>query len=284
GYAYRHKKEIFFDPLKFPGFGRLYGLDLSKWPKKRRRFRKDTYPGRRWNLGDFILWHGHRPHQDGSTFWDSPLGPGRPAWNIQDPAMISKHMGFQVDICCGGVDNLYRHHDYNIAVIEAASGYEFCHYWLHGEHVLLDGKKISKSEGNIIYPGQLLEEGISSGGLRWYLIDSHYRKRLNLTDKTIKKTENRCRHLKDMAHRFSSPIPEGCKKSSEGEKYINALVEEFEKALNNDLQVNTALKSIEHNLGKLKGLLDKKNLNNSQRRRIEQNLIKIDSVLQVIYQ
>jgi cysteinyl-tRNA synthetase len=91
GYAYRHQKDIFYDPLKFKGFGKLYGLDMSRWPKKRVRFRQDTYPGQRWNLGDFILWRGRRNSSSDEPCWDTELGRGRPAWNIQDPAMITKH-------------------------------------------------------------------------------------------------------------------------------------------------------------------------------------------------
>ena len=118
GYAYWHGKDVFYDPLKFKGFGKLFGLDMSRWPEKRRRFGKDTYPGQRWNLGDFILWHGYKEKEGEGYYWETELGRGRPSWNIQDPAMITKHLGDQIDIACGGVDNLYRHHDYTIAVIE----------------------------------------------------------------------------------------------------------------------------------------------------------------------
>ena len=151
GYAYRHEGDIFYDPLKFEGFGKLFGLDMSRWPKKKRRFRKDTYPGQRWNLGDFILWHGDKGEKDAPS-WDTELGRGRPAWNVQDAAMVTKHLGYRIDIACGGADNLYRRHDYTIAVVEGASGRTFSSYWPHGEHVLIDRIKMSKSKGNILYP------------------------------------------------------------------------------------------------------------------------------------
>ena len=124
GYAYRYKADIFFDPLKFEGFGKLFRLDMSKWPKTKKRFKQDTYPGRRWNLGDFILWHGCKNRD--KVCWDTEIGKGRPSWNIQDPAMISETLGYSLDIFCGGIDNLYRHHDYNIAVMESVSGEELC--------------------------------------------------------------------------------------------------------------------------------------------------------------
>lgn len=134
GHAYWHKDEVFYDPLTFDGFGRLFGLDMSRWPDKKIRFRRDTYPGNRWNRGDFILWHKHSK-QDGDVFWDTRIGQGRPAWNIQDAAMISKHLGFEIDIHTGGIDNLYRHHDYTLAIMEGASGKRFCPWWLHGGHL-----------------------------------------------------------------------------------------------------------------------------------------------------
>jgi cysteinyl-tRNA synthetase len=119
---------------------------MSRWPKEKRRFRKDTYPGRRWNLGDFILWRRVRGDNDNPS-WETELGRGRPAWNVQDAAMVTKHLGDRIDIACGGVDNLYRHHDYTIAIMEAVSGHTFAPYWLHGEHVLVDGRKCPRAGG-----------------------------------------------------------------------------------------------------------------------------------------
>src|SRR3990172_1201642 len=153
GFAYRYGRDIFFDPLKFKDFGKLYRLDKSRWPKKKVRFKRDTYHGNRWNLGDFILWHGYR---DGDIkWWDTEIGKGRPSWNIQDPLVIIEHLGPEIDINCGGIDNIYRHHDYNIAIMEAHTGGTFANYYLHGEHLVVEGKTMSKSRGNIIYPGDL---------------------------------------------------------------------------------------------------------------------------------
>ncbi|MBT3271541.1 MAG: class I tRNA ligase family protein, partial [Spirochaetales bacterium] len=100
GTAYWHEGDVYFDPLKFKNFGKLFGLDMSKWPKHKVRFKKDTYIGKRWNRGDFILWHGQAHQTDSSAYWDTKIGRGRPAWNIQDPAMILQQIGTQVDINC----------------------------------------------------------------------------------------------------------------------------------------------------------------------------------------
>ncbi|MCF8104211.1 MAG: class I tRNA ligase family protein [Desulfohalobiaceae bacterium] len=179
GHAYRHHGDVFFDPLTYKGFGRLFGLDMSRWPKKKVRFRRDTYPGQRWNLGDFILWHKRR-QEDGETWWDSRIGQGRPAWNIQDAAIIKKHLGFEIDIHTGGIDNLYRHHDYTLAIMEGASGKRFCPWWLHGGHLLVDGRKMSKSKGNVTYLDDLLEKGFQPRHIRFFLLYGRYRGQLDL--------------------------------------------------------------------------------------------------------
>jgi cysteinyl-tRNA synthetase len=140
GIAYRHGGNIYFDPLTFPGFGAIYGLDMSRWPSRRRRFHKDTYPGIQWNLGDFILWHGYKP---GDTLsWETPIGRGRPSWNVQDPAMIIKYFHETLSIYCGGYDNLFRHHDYLKAILESVRPYPMARFWLHGHHLYIEGQKM----------------------------------------------------------------------------------------------------------------------------------------------
>ncbi len=241
GHAYHHNEEIFYDPLTFSGFGKLYGLDMSRWPRRKIRFSKDTYPGQRWNLGDFILWHGCPDNQLGC--WDTALGLGRPAWNVQDPAMILKHLGAQLDIHCGGIDNLYRHHDYTIAVLEGYSGKKLANYWLHGEHLLVDGEKMAKKKGNVIHVADLFEKGISASDIRFFLIDGYYRAKKNCTEKSVRRCcERRMRLLESFSvFRVNSAI--------EGEPdcenmYAGQLLEAFEKSMSNDLQINTAIDSL----------------------------------------
>jgi cysteinyl-tRNA synthetase len=284
GYAYRYKDNVFFDPLKFAAFGKLFRLDMSRWPRKRTRFWKDTYNGNRWNRGDFILWHAYNEKRDGDVYWETTLGKGRPAWNIQDPAMITKHLGYEVDISCGGVDNLYRHHDYNIAVIEALSGVEFSRFWLHGEHVLLDGKKMSKSRGNIVYPSDLFEEGFSGTCLRFYLMREHYRRKLNLTRKSLTESEHSCTELKDLAGELiaSRGIKTGAVQA-EADKYIDRLEDDFTRHMSNDLQVGLACGAVEKNLQKLMRIKKRNALSEEQLQLIKARLLAIDTVLQVLF-
>lgn len=284
GYAYWDKGDVFFDPLKFKDFGRLYRLDMSRWPKKKIRFRLDTYPGTRWNLGDFILWHGY---EEGDTVsWDTEIGRGRPSWNIQDPAIITKHLGVRADICCGGIDNLFRHHDYNIAVIEAVSGEEFAHYWLHGEHLLVAGKKMSKSLGNIVYPEDLTERGLSPQHIRFFLLYGHHRKKMNLTDRVIREASERLdafRSLVERIVRTESAAAKGGKPDETAALLTDKLTQDFETRLSDDLDVKGAFDGTFENLSKLWDLKQAGRLGQAESKRIEENLRKIDGVLQVIF-
>ena len=108
--------------------------------------------------------------------------------------MIIKHLGDQVDINCGGIDNIYRHHDYNIAVMEAATGKEYAQIYLHGEHLMVEGQTMSKSRGNILFPEDIYRQGYSPAELRFFLIASkHYREKLNFTSGNMKAAAERLR-------------------------------------------------------------------------------------------
>ncbi|MDY0040885.1 MAG: class I tRNA ligase family protein [Desulforhabdus sp.] len=280
GYAYRHANDVFYDPLKFKGFGKLFRLDMKQWPKEKKRFKRDTYPGRRWNLGDFILWHGYK---DGDQlYWDTEIGRGRPSWNIQDPAMITKHLGYQIDIACGGIDNIYRHHDYNIAVIEAVSGKEFSRYWLHGEHLLVDGKKMSKSRGNIIYPEDLLNDGYSAAQIRFYLIYGHHRKKMNLTRKNLQQTSNKLDILKGMIKELTTHS-DSAKENGTARRLLAGLLPDFERSMNEDLNVGLAFDKLFDSLARLMELKRKAMLAKTASEELLQKTKQIDQVLQVIH-
>jgi cysteinyl-tRNA synthetase len=237
--AYRHGGDVFYDPTKFKEFGKLYRLDMSRWPKKKIRFYKDTYPGQRWNLGDFILWKSWR-QSDGNVYWETSLGKGRPAWNVQDPAMITKHLGHALDICCGGVDNLVRHHDYNIAVIEGVYGKELAKYWLHGQHVLIEGAKMSKSRGNIVYVQDLLNLGYQPHHIRFFLIYGNYRSKLNLTDDHLHLARGKVDTFREMVSRLRHPDAARGRSNKDSEKLMDHLQIDFEDRLNDNLDVRGA--------------------------------------------
>jgi cysteinyl-tRNA synthetase len=277
GYAYRHGDDIFYDPLKFRGFGKLFGLDMTRWPEKKVRFYKDTYSGKRWNLGDVIIWKGCRDESTDEPCWDTELGWGRPAWNVQDPAMITKHLGYQVDIACGGVDNLYRHHDYTIAVIEAVSGRKFAAYWLHGEHVRVDGRKMSKSRGNILYLQDLMERGYRSHHIRFYLSYGHYRDKLNLNEDRLHLARGKVDTFRYIAKQLSTGREDGTSDKTAA-RLIRSLPSLFEKRMNDDLDVKRAFEDVYSGAAELAHLKARGRLSLEDSRRIRQTLDGIDSV------
>ncbi|MCG6879069.1 MAG: class I tRNA ligase family protein [Deltaproteobacteria bacterium] len=285
GFAYRHGKDVFYDPLKFKGFGKLFRLDMSRWPKKKRRFRKDTYPGQRWNLGDFILWHGYRSGRDERFYWDTPIGKGRPAWNIQDPAIISSKLGYEIDIACGGVDNLYRHHDYTIAIMEAISQRPFARYWLHGEHVFLEGKKMSKSRGNILYLENMTNKGFSAKEIRFYLIYGHYRKKINLTSDEMQKSAVRLKELRETAQKLCrrSGRRNPAFKNAETGRWVEELTGTFEAKMNDDLDVKGAFDGIHATLKKLHAVQREYGLSEKNQKQILRALERIDGVFKVLF-
>lgn len=275
-YMYKGAKNAYFDPLKFKGFGKLAHLDMSKWPKKKRRFHKDTYPGTPLNMGDFVLWHGCK---EDDVCWKTPIGTGRPAWNVQDAAIVTKNLGFSIDVACGGIDNLVRHHDYTLAIAESVSGQEFSRYWLHGAHLLVDGKKMSKSTGNVYYPRDLLARGFSGEQVRFFLIYGCYRETLDFTFEKLAETSRKLDSFKGMVQDLQKADSSA---STEKVKELSSkIIPEFEASMNNDLNVKTAFDKLYENLSELHELQD--HLSAKDSKEITSDLRRIDSVFQCIF-
>ena len=288
GHAYRYRGDIFFDPLTTKDFGKLFRLDMSKWPKRKTRFKKDTYNGNRWNLGDFVLWHAHENERTSSAYWATDIGEGRPAWNIQDPAMVLQQIGTQVDINCGGIDNIYRHHDYNIAVMESYSGKKYANYYMHGEHLIVEGKPMSKSRGNILYVEDLVERGYEPMHLRFFLLYTHYRKKLNFTNKGFAKCSSKLDESREVFSRLTRKTQK--KKPVAGEKDphgdISALIEqipeEFGRSMNDDLRIGDAFDGVTSILLRISSLTAGQPLPPGQSRRLAEAIASIDRVFGVI--
>ncbi len=277
GYAYWHGGNVYFDPLKFKGFGKLFGLDMRRWPKKHVRFSKDTYDGRRWNRGDFILWHGHKKGAD--PCWDTVIGRGRPSWNIQDPAIIIKHLGETIDINCGGIDNIYRHHDYNIAVMESYSGKIFAAFYLHGEHLVVDGRKMSKSKGNILYPEHVYKRGYTPAHLRFFLTaTAWYRKKLNFTWDRFAAAAGRL----DRFHETVAALLacRGAETSSEALRLVASAAAAFEAAMDDDLHLAVAFDAIEKTVRQLERLAKAGRFGTQGAGRLKATLKRLDAVAQ----
>jgi cysteinyl-tRNA synthetase len=283
GYAYWHPHEgaenAYFDPLKFKGFGKLAHLDMSEWPRKKRRFHLDTYPGTPWNKGDFVLWHGCKKGE--SVCWDTVIGRGRPAWNIQDAAMVTKHLGFSIDVACGGIDNLVRHHDYTLAVAEAVSGKVFARYWLHGAHLFVDGKKMSKSRGNVYYPADLLAKGFREDHVRFFLIYGQYRAKLNFTWEKLAETSRKLNKFKTMVQNLETARSNSS--NEKAKKLIAGIVSGFEAHMNDDLNVKAAFDTLQTTIALLHKLMKQKKLSAEEAKATMQLLRRVDSVLQLTF-
>jgi cysteinyl-tRNA synthetase len=280
GIAYRDGPDIFFDPLKFPGFGRLFRLDMTRWPQKKRHFRKDTYPGVQWNYGDFILWHGAREGE--STVWETRIGRGRPSWNAQDPAMAIPFLGDSIDIHAGGIDNLYRHHDYNLAVAESFTGREYARYWMHGEHLLIGGKKMSKSRGNIVYLSDLVADGCTPEEVRFFLIHGHYRDRMNMTRENLGRAARVLREFRALV----AKIGEGAKEPPEPDQdpaRVHPAEILFRERMDDDLDVGGAVDRISGSMSDLGDLSAQGKLPPQEAGAALAALHRIDGVLQVIF-
>ena len=272
GYAYRYRDNIYYDALKFTQFGKIAHLDLSDWPEKKRRFHLDNYPPNWWNKGDFILWYGEKKAL--GIDWDTRIGRGRPAWNVQDASIIVGTMDEPLSIYCGGVDNLVRHHDYNVAVIEAARDHEMARYWMHGGHLLSNGEKMAKSQGNEYYTSTLLDMGYSAEEIRFAVINHPYREALNFSKKYMAASSERLRAFRVKAASLRKTAQPAADQAPN-----ERLTAAFETHMDEDLNVQKAFTAV----GQALANVDPYALSASETAGMVNALEKIDSVLQVIF-
>ena len=178
GIAYQSEdKSIYFSIEKFPEYGKLAHIDRDN---QRAGVRIDADEYAKDSVADFALWKA-RDEADGDVWWPSPWGEGRPGWHIECSAMSMKYLGESFDLHTGGVDNMVPHHEDEIAQSESVTGKKWVNYWLHCEHLMVDNTKMSKSLGNFYTLRDLLGKGYTGREVRWVLIGTHYRKKLNFS-------------------------------------------------------------------------------------------------------
>jgi len=170
-------RSVYFRLSKFPDYGKLAHLNLDEL-RPTGRVASDEYEKE--NIGDFALWKAW-DEADGDVRWDSPWGPGRPGWHIECSAMATAILGPEIDIHCGGVDNIFPHHEAEIAQSECCTGKKFVRYWLHNAHLMVEGQKMSKSLGNFYTLRDLLGTGFTGREIRYALLTVNYRLPLNFT-------------------------------------------------------------------------------------------------------
>lgn len=253
GHAYRSKDgSIYFAIEKFPKYGRLSHLDLSDLKINASGDNlADEYDKQ--NLSDFVLWKAYDPCRDGHIYWESPFGKGRPGWHIECSAMAMKLLGETIDIHCGGVDNMFPHHENEIAQSECCSGRRFVKHWLHSEHLLVDHKKMSKSLGNFYTLRDLLKKGYTGAEVRYLLLSTHYRTQLNFTFAGLDAARASLYRISDLIDRLKGV-------QASGPASITGLLAEaelsFKAALADDLNISVALASLFELVRDLNALLD----------------------------
>ena len=244
GLAYQaDDKSVYFRINKFPDYGKLAHIDLSQL-QSTGRVKHDEYDKE--HIGDFALWKAW-DEDDGDVKWDSPWGPGRPGWHIECSAMSTALLGDQLDIHCGGVDNIFPHHEAEIAQSEGVTGKKFVRYWLHCAHLLVDGQKMAKSLGNFYTVPDVLAKGYTGRELRYALLRVHYRVPLNFTWEGM----NEARESLDRVDEWLARLHEIAEKEDvqrptpiNREQAPNAQLPTkpaFEGALDDDLNISGAL-------------------------------------------
>ena len=180
GHAYAADDgSVYFKLSSFPGYGRLSHLDTREL-RHGAAVTSDEYENDKESVSDFALWKARKP-EDGANFWPSPWGEGRPGWHLECSAMALKYLGETFDLHSGGVDLVFPHHENEIAQSECCTGHRLCEHWFHITHLLVDGRKMSKSLGNLYTLAQLADMGHDAMAVRWVLLNGHYRQPLNFT-------------------------------------------------------------------------------------------------------
>ncbi len=236
GLAYQaDDKSVYFRINKFPDYGKLAHFDLTQL-QSTGRVKHDEYDKE--HIGDFALWKAW-DEEDGDVAWESPWGPGRPGWHIECSAMATALLGDQIDIHCGGVDNIFPHHEAEIAQSEGVTGKKFVRYWLHCAHLLVDGQKMSKSLGNFYTLPDLLEKGYTGREIRYALMRVHYRAPLNFTWEGMQEARQALIRTDEWLARLREKSRETSVQRSTSN--VQRPTQEFEEALDEDLNISAAL-------------------------------------------
>lgn len=192
GYTYKISDGIYFDTALLPDYGKLGNINIEG-QKVGVRIKENK---EKKNPTDFALWKFSQSDNTNDKIekkreqeWDSPWGVGFPGWHIECSAMSMKHLGRQIDVHTGGIDHIPVHHNNEIAQTESITGKQFVNYWIHNEHITIDGQKISKSIGNTIYLRNIIDRGLSPLSLRYWFLTSHYRTRSNFTWEALESSQ-----------------------------------------------------------------------------------------------
>ena len=276
GIAYRTDDgSIYFRVSDYPAYGKLAHLNIAEM-QQGDRVQSDEYEKE--EIRDFALWKGWK-EEDGPVFWETEIGKGRPGWHIECSAMSSKYLGKHFDIHTGGVDNIFPHHENEIAQSEAASGEKFVNYWLHCEHLMVEGDKMSKSAGNFYRLRELLDKGIDATAIRYVLLSTHYRQKLNFTFDKVEAAAKSITRLRDFKKSLVGNTVNGSHQIS---KIIDKYLDDYGTTLDDDLNISGALGSVFSFIHEINTYRETNSLTEDDVQAILGYLNRIDSVLNVL--
>ena len=276
GYAYVSEEgSIYYDISKFDHYGQLSKIKVEEL-KAGARVKVDEYEKE--EATDFALWKAW-DESDGNVYWETGIGKGRPGWHIECSAMAMKYLGEQLDIHTGGVDNMFPHHENEIAQTEAVTGKKFVNYWLHCEHLLVDGKRMGKRFGNYYTFRDLVKLGHDPKAIRYLLISTHYRQQFNFTFEGLEAAKRATERLVNFAYRLMEA-------DGMAHDEVNQLVVEarkkFSDAMDNDLDIGTALAGLFDLIRDANNILDKNEISHEQAQRVYELIMQFDRVLGII--
>ena len=274
-FAYEVEGSVFFRLDRDEDYGRLSGVDLAG-ARRGERVADDEYEKE--DVRDFVLW---KSAKEGEPSWESPWGNGRPGWHIECSAMSMKYLGESFDIHCGGVDNMFPHHENEIAQSESASGEIFARYWLHSEHLLVDGRKMSKSLGNQYTLDHLVARDVDLRAVRYLFLSVHYRQKLNFTFSSVEAAGSALRRVDQLRFRLDDAVEKPGLDSG-----VTAVCERLEtafgEAIADDLNLSAALATVHTFVRDANVLVEAQGLGAGDRDRIVEALASVDEVLGVL--
>lgn len=277
GYAYNGSDgSIYFSIKKFSKYGKLSHLKLKELKEgASKRVASDEYEKE--EASDFVLWKAYDEKRDGDIYWESPFGKGRPGWHLECSTMAMKILGKSIDLHTGGVDNIFPHHENEIAQSECHSGREFAKIWAHAAHLIVDNKKMSKSLKNFYTLRDLLQKGYTGKHIRYMLMHTHYRVPLNFTFQGMDGMVLSMQRLENFIHRISEITKDQSYQHTDSE-LKDALIR-FSTCLADDLNISAALAVIFDLIRHYHFLCDQNILGKEDRDKILQFLARIDQVL-----
>jgi cysteinyl-tRNA synthetase len=277
GRAYESGGSYYYRITAFPEYGKLSKINFAGNIVGGSE-RVDTDKYEKEDARDFALWKAREePDEPG---WETALGAGRPGWHIECSAMSMKYLGETFDIHAGGIDLVFPHHENEIAQSEGATGKQFARYWLHAEHLKVEGESMSKSRGNYYTFRDLRERGYDPSAIRYLLLSVPYRKQLNFTFEGLRGAEKTVESLRDFRSRVREARPEPGSNELLQERLKRALTE-FEAGMDDDLNTSVALAAVHDLKREVNTALDEGALRQDDRAAVLALIDRFNSVLNV---